>query len=319
MKLAYHCSHEQFAASDLLALVRRAEAAGFDAATCSDHFHPWSERQGHGGHAWTWLGAALQATSFGFGVVTAPGQRYHPAVLAQAAATLLGLFPGRFWLAVGSGERLNEGITGDPWPAKDERDARLRECADVMRALWAGETVTHRGRVRVEAAKLYPRPRERPRLFGAAVTAKTARWLGSWADGLITIAQPDQAHARVIEAFRAGGGAGKPVHLKVQLAYARDDAAALRGAWEQWRTNVFASDVLAELRTPAEFEAATAFVRPEDMQGPVRVAADPARHVEWLRRDAELGVDLVSLHHVGGEQERFIDDFGARVLPQLRA
>ncbi|WAS92042.1 TIGR03885 family FMN-dependent LLM class oxidoreductase [Nannocystis punicea] len=319
MKLAYHCSHEQFAPGALLALARRAEAAGFDAATCSDHFHPWSERQGHSGHAWTWLGAALQATGLGFGVVTAPGQRYHPAVLAQAVATLLELFPGRFWLAIGSGERLNEGITGEPWPVKERRNARLRECADVMRALWAGETVTHRGLVRVDAAKLYTRPRERPLLFGAAVTAETARWLGSWADGLITVAQADEAHAEVIAAFREGGGAGKSVHLKVQLAYAASEAAALRGAWEQWRTNVFASDVLAELRTPAQFEAAAAFVTPEAIRGPVRVAADPSRHREWLARDAELDVDLLSLHHVGGEQERFIEAFGAHVLPQLRA
>ena len=287
MKLAYHASHEQLAPSDLLALVRRAEAAGFDAATCSDHFHPWSERQGHAGHAWTWLGAALQATSFGLGVVTAPGQRYHPAVLAQAVATLLEMFPGRFWLAIGSGERLNEGITGEPWPAKDQRDTRLRECAEILRALWAGETVTHRGLVRVEAAKLYTRPRERPRLFGAAITAETARWLGSWADGLITAAQPDHGHARVIEAFREGGGAGKPVHLKVQLAYARSEAAALRGAWEQWRTNLFASDVLAELHTPAQFEAAAAFVTPDDVRGRVRGRrTGPARRVAGPRRRA---------------------------------
>ncbi|MFZ6180827.1 TIGR03885 family FMN-dependent LLM class oxidoreductase [Nannocystis pusilla] len=318
VKLAYHGSHEQFAPSELLTLAREAEAAGFDAVTCSDHFHPWSEAQGHSGHAWTWLGAALQATTCGFGVVTAPGQRYHPAVLAQAVATLLELFPGRFWLAIGSGEQLNESITGEPWPAKPQRNERLRACADLMRALWAGETVTHRGLVRVEAAKLYTRPREPPLLFGAALTAETARWLGSWADGLITAAQPDQGHARVIEAFREGGGEGKPVHLKVQLAYAAGEAAALREAWEQWRTNVFASDVLAELRTPAQFEAAAAFVTPEAMRGPVRVAADPSRHVEWLARDAELGVDLVSLHHVGREQRRFIEDFAARVLPQLR-
>lgn len=318
MRLAYHCSHEQFAPSELLALARRAEAAGFDAVTCSDHFHPWNERQGHSGHAWTWLGAALQATSCGFGVVTAPGQRYHPAVHAQAVATLLELFPGRFWLAIGSGELLNEGITGEPWPLKQRRDERLRECAEVMRALWAGETVTHRGLVQVEAAQLYTRPRERPALFGAAMTAATARWLGGWADGLITAAQPDQGHAQVIEAFREGGGAGKPVHLKVQLAYARDEATALHEAWAQWRTNVLASEVLAELRTPGQFEAAAEFVTPEAIRGPVRVAADLSQHAEWLAKDAELGIDLVSLHQVGGEQGRFIDDFAAKVLPQLR-
>lgn len=318
MKLAYHASHEQFAPSHLLSLVRKAESAGFDAVTCSDHFHPWSERQGQSGHAWTWLGAALQATSLGFGVVSAPGQRYHPAILAQAVATLLEMFPGRFWLAIGSGELLNEGITGGPWPTKSERNDRMRECADILRALWAGETVTRRGHVCVEEAKLYTLPSEPPLLIGAAITAATARWLGSWADGLITSSQPALGHHEVINAFREGGGAGKPVYLKVQVAYARTEAEALQGAWEQWRSNIFDSHVLAELRTPAQFEAAAAFVSPEDMRGHVRVSADPARHVEWLARDAELGVELISLHNVSGDQERFIDVFGEHVASKLR-
>jgi coenzyme F420-dependent glucose-6-phosphate dehydrogenase len=318
MKLAYHASHEQFAPSRLLALVRRAESAGFDAATCSDHFHPWSARQGHSGYAWSWLGAALQATSLGLGVVTAPGQRYHPAILAQAAATLCEMFPGRFWLAIGSGERLNENITGDPWPAKADRNARLQACAAVLRALWAGETVTRDGPVRVESARLYTRPAAPPPLLGAALTPTTARWLGGWADGLITSALKDDAHREVIAAFRDGGGAGKPVYLKVALAYARSEAEALRGAWEQWRTNIFASDVLAELSTPEQYDAAAEFVKPDDLRGSVRVSSDPARHVEWLARDAELGVDLIALHDVGVDQERFIDVFGERVLSALR-
>jgi coenzyme F420-dependent glucose-6-phosphate dehydrogenase len=317
MKIAYHASHEQFAPSRLLQLVRRAESAGFDAATCSDHFHPWNERQGHSGHAWTWLGAALQATSLGFGVVSAPGQRYHPAILAQATATLLELFPDRFWLAIGSGERLNEAITGEAWPAKDVRNDRLRACADVLRALWAGEVVTCRGLVCVEEAKLYTRPAQPPQLLGAALSVATARWLGGWADGLITAAQPDQGHRAVIEAFREGGGEGKPVHLKVQIAHARTVAAALRSAWEQWRTNVFDGDVLAELRSPAQFEAAAAFVTQDDVASRVRVSADPAQHAEWLAQDAELGVDLVTVHAVGGDQEFFIDTFGAHVLSAL--
>lgn len=318
MKLAYHASHEQLAPGRLLGLVRRAEAAGFDAATCSDHFHPWSERQGQSGCAWPWLGAALQATSLGFGVVTAPGQRYHPTFLAQSAATLLALFPGRFWLAIGSGELLNEGVTGEPWPTKQVRNERLRECAEILRALWAGETVTRRGHVSVESARLYTRPGAPPLLLGAAITAATARWLGGWADGLITTAQPDQAHRAVIAAFREGGGADKPVHLKVQVACARSEAEALHDAWEQWRTNIFASPVLTDLRTPAQFEAAAAFVSPEDVARHVRVSSDPARHVDWLARDAELGVDLISLHNVGGDHDHFIDLFGERVLPELR-
>ena len=133
--IGFHASHEQASPSELLHAVRAAEAAGFACAMCSDHFSPWSERQGESGFAWSWLGAALQATSLPFGVVNAPGQRYHPAVIAQAAATLCELFPGRFWLALGTGEFSNEHITGEPWPDKRTRNARLAECVAVMRAL----------------------------------------------------------------------------------------------------------------------------------------------------------------------------------------
>src|SRR5215213_1568782 len=168
--IGYHCSHEQFPPSELLSLVSLAHGAGFRHAMCSDHFHPWSERQGHSGFAWSWLGSALQATPLSFGTVCAPGQRYHPAVIAQAAATLAEIYPDRFWLAVGSGEAVNERITGAPWPPKSVRNARLREAADVMRALWAGETVTVRGHVATERARVYSRPEQPPLLFGAALT-----------------------------------------------------------------------------------------------------------------------------------------------------
>src|SRR5215216_6744283 len=156
--IGLHCSHEQIPPSRLLSHVREAEAAGFGAAMSSDHFSPWSERQGESGFAWSWLGAALQATSLGFGVVNAPGQRYHPAIVAQAAATLSELFPGRFWLALGTGEASNEHITGDRWPNKAQRRARLGEAVAVIRALLAGETVNHQGLVTVDRARLWTLP-----------------------------------------------------------------------------------------------------------------------------------------------------------------
>src|SRR4029453_6371411 len=133
----FHASHEQVHPRELLAAVQRAEEAGFDAAMCSDHFAPWSERQGHSGFAWSWLGAALQATSLPFGVVNAPGDRYHPAIIAQAAATLAELFPDRFWVALGTVQAMNEHVTANRWPPKPERNARLKECVEVIRALWA--------------------------------------------------------------------------------------------------------------------------------------------------------------------------------------
>jgi coenzyme F420-dependent glucose-6-phosphate dehydrogenase len=315
---AYHASHEQFPPSALVRYTRLAEQAGFTAVSSSEHLQPWSPRQGQSGFAWAWLGAAMQATALPFSVVCAPGPRYHPVILAQAVATLAELFPGRFQVALGSGEALNERVTGEPWPPKPERHARLRECVDIMRALWAGETVTHEGRVRVEGGRLYTRPAVPPRLFGAAVTAETARWVGGWADGLLTVGGAPEGVRQRLDAFAEGGGAGKPVILQVALAYARDEAEARRGAYEQWRTNVFPSDVLAELWTPAQFEAVARYVRAEDLEASVRISADPQRHLAWLQQDAALGVSQINLHNVHRGQEAFIDVFGARVLPGLR-
>ena len=318
VQFSYHASHEQFSPSALLTYAQQAEQAGFAGITCSDHFHPWSDRQGESGFAWSWLGAAMQATALPFGVVCAPGQRYHPAIIAQAAATLGELFPDRFWVALGSGQAMNEAITATAWPIKAQRNARLKECVDVIRALWAGETVTHHGLVQVAEAKLYTRPTTAPRIMGAAITPKTAEWVGGWADGLITISRPHDQLEQVVEAFRRGGGEGKPMYLKAQLSYANDDKAALQGAYDQWRTNIFDSPVLADLKHPAQFDAAAAFVRPEDMTQHVRVAADSQRHIDWLQKDIELGFETISLHNVNREQRQFIDAFGEKVLPALQ-
>lgn len=317
-RVGYHASHEQFAPDALLRLVQRAEQAGFGAAMCSDHFHPWSSAQGNSGHAWTWLGAAMATTALPFGVVNAPGGRYHPAVIAQAAATLAVLHGERFWLAVGSGEALNECITGEPWPPKDRRNTRLREAAEVMRALWRGEEVSHFGEVVVDRARLYSLPATPPPLFAAALSPETARWAGGWADGLITVTQPRDKLRELIHAFREGGGEGKPVRLQVKLSWAPDEAAARDGALEQWRTNIFDGSVAADLRTPAQFEAAAKFVRAEDVAGSVRISSDLQRHAAWLREDLESGADQLLLHNVNRGQEAFIDAFGASVLPQLR-
>lgn len=315
--VGFHASHEQLPPSRLIAAVKAAQAAGFTAAMCSDHLAPWSERQGHSGHAWSWLGAAMQATSLPFGVVTAPGQRSHPAVTAQAIATLGELFPGRFWAALGSGEALNEHVTGEPWPSKPDRDARLLECVNVMRALLRGEEVTHDGHVQVDRARLWSLPERVPSLFGAAVSEETAGVVGGWADGLITVRQPVEVLRRVIDAFREGGGEHKPVAVQVHLSWAEDDDTALAIAHDQWRTNVFGPDLAWNLELPDQFDEAARMVRPEDVTEAVLVSADPAQHVKWLREIADLGVDALYLHHVGQAQDRFIDVFAEHVLPEV--
>ncbi|RKH41723.1 TIGR03885 family FMN-dependent LLM class oxidoreductase [Corallococcus sicarius] len=315
--IGFHASHEQFLPSELLRLSRKAEAAGFQAALNSDHFHPWTDSQGQSGFAWSFMGAALATTGLSFGVVNAPGQRYHPAIVAQALATLNEMFPARAWTALGSGQYLNEAITGTGWPAKDLRNARLKECVDVMRALFRGETVTHRGLITVEEAKLYTRPREAPMLLGAAVTPKTAEWVGSWADGLLTTARPPAELRPVVEAFRRGGGDGKPMYLKVQLSYDADEDRARKGAHDQWASNIFSNAVLTDLRTPAQFQQAASVVQPHDLDGPLRVSSSLQQHVDWLGEDLRLGFERLYLHNVNREQDAFIEAFGAKVIPAL--
>ncbi len=311
-----HASHEQIDPTVLLQAVQRAEQAGFTAGMCSDHFSPWSLRQGHSGFAWAWLGAALQATSLPFGVVNAPGQRYHPAIIAQAIATLSTMFEGRFWVALGSGEASNEHITGDGWPRKDIRNARLAECVQIIRALLAGEEVTHDGLVTVDRARVWTLPDVAPALIGPAVSVETAGWVASWADGLATIAQPPDKLRQLVDAYRSNGGRG-PLVLQVHLSYADTDDEARAIAYDQWRTNVFEPPICWDLDTAEAFDVAATKVRPDDMDGSVQISADLGRHAELLQGYVDLGFDEIYLHHVGQELDRFIDAFGEHVLPQL--
>jgi probable non-F420 flavinoid oxidoreductase len=318
-RVGIHASHEQIAPSELLEAVRHAEAVGFQAAMSSDHFSPWSERQGHSGFAWSFLGAAMQATSLPFGVVNAPGQRYHPAIIAQAASTLCEMFPGRLWVALGSGEASNEHITGERWPSKPERNQRLRECVDIIRALFAGETVSHDGLVRVDHARLFTRPAQPPPLIGPAVSVETAGWVAEWADGLVTVNQPAEKLEQMIAAFQEGGGEGKRLAVQVHLSWARDERTALEIAHDQWRTNVFEPPVCWDLQTVEQFDKAARHVRPEDVRGTVLVSADLGRHAAWLHELADLGFDEIYLHHVGQSQREFVDAFAEHVLPSLAA
>ena len=316
--LGLHCSHEQVHPSALLAACQRAEAAGFDAAMSSDHFSPWSARQGHSAFAWSWLGAALQATSLPFGVVNAPGQRYHPAIIAQAISTLTEMYPDRFWVALGTGEFSNEHITGDRWPRKDVRNARLRECVDIIRALLRGEEVSHDGLVRVDRATVYSRPGEPPPLVGAAVSEATAAWCAGWADGLITTNAPVEKLRRVVAAYRAAGGRGA-LTLHVHLSWATDEREAEAIAHEQWRSNVFPPPVCWDVDLAETFDVISEDVSPARVREVVNVSADLGAHTALLAEYLELGFDKIMLHHVGQEQDAFIDAFGAKVLPPLRS
>jgi probable non-F420 flavinoid oxidoreductase len=314
--IGFHNSHEQISPAELLAATQHAEEVGFTAAMSSDHFSPWSERQGESGFAWSWLGAALATTRLPFGVVNAPGQRYHPAIIAQAVATLGAMFPGRFWVALGSGEASNEHITGQGWPRKALRDARLRECVDIIRALLAGEEVTHDGLVHVDRARLWTLPETQPALICPAVSVATARAGADWADGLVTVNQPHDTLRTMIGAYRDAGGRGK-LALQVHLSWDTDPDRAAAIAHDQWRSNVFPPPVCWDLDSAEAFDAASAHVTPEDVAKVVNVSADLGQHASWLAEYADLGFEEIYLHHVGQEQRGFLDAFGEHVLPQL--
>src|SRR5829696_8669452 len=279
--IGFHNSHEQVHPADLLRAVQHAEKVGFTAAMCSDHLEPWNLEQGHSGFAWSWLGAAMATTGLPFGVVNAPGQRYHPAIVAQAIATLGAMFPGRFWAALGSGENMNEHVTGDPWPRKDVRDARLRECVAIIRALLAGEEVTHDGLVTVDRARIWTLPQQPPALIAPAVTVATAQAGADWADGMVTINQPHDHLRKMVAAYRDAGGRGKLV-LQVHVSYDPDPDRALAIAFEEWHSNVFPPPLCWDLDTPQAFEQASKHVTPADVAKVVRVSADLGRHAAWI-------------------------------------
>jgi probable non-F420 flavinoid oxidoreductase len=315
--IGYHASHEQHPPSTLLTAARLAVDAGFGAVSSSDHVTPWSRVQGESGFAWAWLGAAMEALPVPFGVVNAPGQRYHPVVIAQAIATLAEMHPDRLWVALGSGEASNEHVTGQRWPPKPVRNARLAECVEVIRALLRGDEVSVDGHVVVDRARLWTLPATPPPLVGAALSEETAAWCGGWADGLVTVHAPPERLRRVIDAFRSGGGEGRPVRVQVKVSWAPSDDEALAAAYEQWRTNVLDAVLMADLETVEQFEAAAAHVRPDDVRGPVLVSSDTSRHAAWLHEIVDCGADELFVHQVPREQKGFIEAFGADVLPEV--
>jgi G6PDH family F420-dependent oxidoreductase len=217
---------------------------------------------------------------------------------------------------MGTGEASNEHITGGGWPRKEIRNARLRECVDIIRALLAGEEVSHDGLVTVDRARLWTRPEQAPALIGAAVSVETARWCAEWADGLITVNAPAEHLRQMVEAYRGVGGRGR-VCLQVHLSWAPTQDEAERIAYDQWRSNVFPPPVCWDLELTDHFDVVSRNVTVEHVAQVVNISADLDRHVQWLGEYAELGFDEIYLHHVGQRLDDFVDTFGTKVLPQL--
>ena len=312
-RIVYHASQEQFAPSHLLNLVKQAEQAGFDAIHSSDHFHPWSHRQGHSGFTFSWLGAAMQITKIPFSMVCAPGQRYHPAIVAQAIATIAELFPGRFHVELGSGEALNEMITGTPWPEKKQRNERLRECVAIIRSLLAGEEVTYKGHVVVKEAKLYTRPTHPPKLFCAALSEETSGWAGQWADGLLTTAGSVEDVEKKMAVFHRNGGNGKPLYLQFSFSYARKKDDAIDGAYDQWKSSFVGTEKLAGFYKPEQFDEATKGITRDEVADKTVIVTNMNELGDHIAKYRATGADAVVLHNLNRLHEDFIEDYGKKI------
>jgi coenzyme F420-dependent glucose-6-phosphate dehydrogenase len=315
--LGYHASHEQLPPSRLLAAVQEAERAGFDGAMCSDHLAPWGLAQGESGFAWSWLGAALATTSFPMGMVSAPGQRYHPVIAAQALATLAEMFEGRFWCALGSGEALNEHVTGDAWPEKPERQERLVQAAEVMRRLIAGERVTHDGAFQVHDARVWSRPQHPAPLRAAAASAETAEWAASWADGVVTVGHDVESVGRILSAYRDAGGTG-PCAVQVHVSLADSHSEALRTAGDQWRQATVDPALMWELMQPEDFDR---LADPDDtaaLERGILISADERDVAERLGALVAAGADELFLHPVSKDQSSFLERAREGLLDSIR-
>jgi G6PDH family F420-dependent oxidoreductase len=316
MKLGYKISSEEHQPLDLVRYGRMAEEAGFTWAGISDHFHPWVDRQGHSPFVWSILGAlAAETDRLQLGTwVTCPTLRIHPAIVAQAAATTAAMLPGRFFLGLGSGENLNEHILGTHWPEPAVRLEMLEEAVTVIRELWRGDMMSHRGKhYTVENARLYTLPDEPPPVYMAASGAKAAELAGRVGDGLIGVAPSPET----IDKFEAAGGSGEPKFCEITVCWAASEAEARKTALEWWPNSLTEGGLSAELPLPEHFEAATAKASEEQIAEIVPCGPDPERYFTAIKEYEQAGFDHISLHQVGPQQEEFLEFCRRELMPGL--
>jgi G6PDH family F420-dependent oxidoreductase len=305
---------EEHGPSELVRIARRAEAAGFRSVLISDHFHPWLDIQGQSPFVWSVIGGIAATTELRVTTgVTCPTVRIHPAIVAHAAATSQLLLDGRFVLGVGSGENLNEHILGDRWPSAGERLEMLEEAVEVMRALWSGKLVTHRGGYyTVDNARLYSCPPAPPPVVVSAFGPKAASLAARIGDGFITVT-PD---ADLVRTFRQEGGTG-PVLGSVKLCWDTDEGRARKRAHALWPTDALPGQLNQELALPQHFEAATQLVPEEGVTSSVPCGPDPTRHADAIRKYVDAGFDEIYVNQIGPDQEGFLDFFANEVRPLL--
>jgi coenzyme F420-dependent glucose-6-phosphate dehydrogenase len=327
LQLGWKAGPEQYPPVELLEYAAAAEQAGFEALDASDHFHPWSEA-GQACFVWTWLGAAAVRTSrivLGPGV-TCPTLRYHPAVIAQAAATLACFAPSRTYLGVGTGEALNEYAAIGQWPEYRERQARLAEAIELIRALWTGDEITFRGRYyQTHKAKLYTRPQESIPIYISTLVPESAEFAGRYGDGLFTVGgQPPVVYRRMLKAFEDGAReAGKnpasmPRWVELAVAYTDDVAAAIDCRKRYWAGAYIPAMYGQNIYTPKMSEQNGAVVGADTVKQKACISPDPDEHVRFAQPYIDLGFDHLVFHSAGPDQRAFLEGYGRDVLPRLR-
>ena len=315
---------EQFHPSDVVSDATAAESHGFSGVMASDHFQPWVPQQGQAAFVWNVLTAIAERTVGDVGTgVTAPSFRYHPAVVAQASATLAAMYPGRHWLGLGSGEALNEHVVGGYWPEPPERINRMFEAIDIIKKLFTGKDVKHSGQFfKLETARLWTLPPSPPPIYVATSGPVTAKRAGRTVDGMITVGGSIDKIAGLFQKFDEGAReAGKdpssaPKVLQLHLSWAPTDEEAMRNAMVEWPNGAMKFGK-GDIRSPYEFEQLAKYVRPEDFEGRMLVSADPDRHRAEIQRYLDLGVTHLYLHNVGRNQREWSGVFGRDVLPAL--
>jgi coenzyme F420-dependent glucose-6-phosphate dehydrogenase len=316
MKIGYMLSSEEHEARDLVRFAGRAEQAGFSYAMISDHYHPWLDAQGQSPFAWSVLGGIAQATStLRVGTaVTCPTTRYHPAIVAQAAATVATMMPDRFILGVGTGELLNEHVVGEPWPSHPKRAEMLAEAVEIIRRLWSGNLVRHYGRhYTVETARLYSLPERPPPIVVAAGGPRAAKLAGRIGDGMVNFAPDPQ----VVACFDAAGGGGKPRYIQYNVCWAADEWEARRTATKVVPNVGMPGELGPKLPNPADFQHAATLVTEDRMAELVVCGPDPQRHLDGLKRCLDAGYDHVQVAQVGPDQEGFFRFYEQEILPSL--
>ena len=323
-EIGYAAMLEQFAPRELVDLCVTAEAAGFSGVMAADHVQPWVPQQGEAAFVWSFMTAAAERTKGDMGPgVTCPSFRWHPAIVAQAAATMQALYPGRFWLGIGSGEALNEHVVATYWPEVGERIARMFESVEIIRKLFSGKDVKHKGEYyRMETMRLWTMPETPPPIYIATAGPITAEKTGRFADGIITVGAADEKIETVFQRFDKGAReAGKnpdemPRILQLHLSWAETDEQALENAMTEW-PNGGMKFPKQDIRSPLDFAQMAKLVRPEDFEGRMLISSDPERHREQIQRYFDMGFNKVYLHNVGRNQSEWIDVFGREVLPKL--